>query len=214
MTMRFSEISALAGLVSALSCAPAFCDTYTLLPGTVAPSLNSGFPIGGTTLDSVISPFNNGVLAGTLTSQVLSGDTSNPYAGGLTFTYQLSISPSSRDSATQLSLSSFAGFQTDLSYTTNGSGFIPAPSQFGRNSSGSVISCFWLTSPVTPGSESALIVVQTDSANYQDSLAGIIDGLTVNVASLAPIAVPEPGMMGLLLVGLGCVFAAKSRAGR
>ena len=61
-------------------------------------------------------PFSSGVLQGTLVSSVISGglNTSNPFAGagGLTFTYQIVVSSLSADSASQISVSSFASFQT------------------------------------------------------------------------------------------------------
>jgi hypothetical protein len=36
-------------------------------------------------------------------------------------------------------------------------------------------------------------------------MAAIIDGSAVNVASLAPLAVPEPGVAGVLLAGFGAL---------
>ncbi len=212
MRTSISRVSTLTLLISALWCAPAECGIFTLEPGMSQQAFDSGFPIGGTTLASLTSSFNTGRLEGTLTTQVISGDESNPYAGGLTFTYLLSISSSSVDSVSELRMSSFAGFQTDVSYTTNGDPVFRTPSTFSRSSSGDVIHSLWSTEPVGASHEGALIVVQTDAGSYQDSLAGIIDGLTVNVGSFAPIAVPEPGVAGLLLVGFGGILAFRRRA--
>jgi PEP-CTERM motif len=183
---------------------------FTLSPGTVAPAMGSTYPHGGTLLASLDAPFNTGLLTGTLSSEVLSGEQGNPYAGGLTFTYRLSISPSSQDSLSELSLSSFRGFQTDVSYTNYGVMSV-APSFFSRSSSGDVIHSLWLYQPVGPNEQSAIIVIQTDATTFQPTLAGVIDGLTANVASFAPIAVPEPTAGALLLAGLGLFLSMRRR---
>ncbi|HEV2207458.1 MAG TPA: VPLPA-CTERM sorting domain-containing protein [Verrucomicrobiae bacterium] len=202
--------TALAVIISIGSCTTGFGSVYSLSPGGVDPALGSAYPMGGTTLASLNTPFNSGSLLGTLTSQVISGDTSNPYAGGLTFTYQLSISPSSPDGATELSASSFAGYLTDVSYN-NAVGSQVAPSFFSRSSSGDVVHSVWLYQPVGPGQDSTMIVVQTDATAYQASMVGLIDGLTVNVSSFAPVPVPEPAIAGLLLAGLGVFSVVRRR---
>src|SRR5579859_3906227 len=177
---------------------------FTLQPGTTAEAIGSPYPFGGTVLASSAAPFNTGLLAGTLSSQVLMGDTANPY-GGLTFTYELSISASSRDSLSGFSVSSFAGFQTDVSYTNNSVSAV-APSFFSRSSSGDVVRSIWLYQQIGPGEESPVLVIQTDANAYESTMAGVIDGLTANVASFAPSAVPEPASGLLLLAGIGTVL--------
>ena len=104
---------------------------YSLLPGTVMPAQPSLFPIGGTVLQSLTAPFSSSVMSGTLTSQVISGDTSNPFGGGLTFTYRLTLTPNSVDDASQISIGSFAGFLTDVSYNLSLGG--TAPTTFSRS---------------------------------------------------------------------------------
>ena len=46
-----------------------------------------------------------------------------------------------------------------------------------------------------------LLIIHTDSTVYQSSLAGVINSSTVNVATFAPLAVPEPTAAVLLLIG-------------
>jgi len=182
----------------------------SLLPGTVIPAQPSLFPIGGTVLQSLTSPFSSAVMSGTLSSQVLSGDTSNPYAGGLTFTYRLTLSPNSTDDASQVSISSFANFLTDVSYNLSLGGI--GPTTFSRSGgTGNVIRFNFVPTTVSPGSSSALIVVQTSSLNWNPTTAGIIDGMTINVAALAPLAVPEPAVATLFLAGLALVLGRKLR---
>src|SRR5438067_11305869 len=86
-----------------------------VLPGTAVPAVPAAGPIGGVQLGQVIAPFSSGVLAGTLTSTVISGDTSNPFHG-LTFTYRFTVDSAAVDSASQISISSFLGFTTDMSF--------------------------------------------------------------------------------------------------
>jgi hypothetical protein len=187
---------------------------YTLGAGGLITAASSGFPTGGTTLATATSPFSaSGVISGTLISTVISGDTSNPFANGLTFTYLLSINASSPDSSSEMTVSSFANFQTEISYNKSGSEV--APNQFSRDSgSGDTVRFHWLIPTIAAGQTGALVVVQTDATAWHPTLAGIIDGLTVNVASLAPIAVPEPSTFGLVFVGLAATALARRQSVR
>ena len=78
----------------ACPCCPDPCSSYNFRgPGRSAPSANQlavgeTDPTGGTVLSSLSAPFVAGTYSGTLISQVISGDPSNPL-GGLTFTYLL-----------------------------------------------------------------------------------------------------------------------------
>jgi hypothetical protein len=193
--------AAVAGLLFAVQVTDA--TIYTLVPGGNLPAVSSTFPTGvGAPLASTTSPFNNGAIIGTLVSDVFSGDTSNPYAGGLTFTYQLSLNAGSPDSSSEMTVSSFNLFHTDVSYHTN-NGFVN-PSNFTRDGGGGdTVRFVFLNQAIGPGQSGALIIVQTDATAYHETQAGIIDALTVNVPSLAPLAVPEPGTFGWLLAGLG-----------
>jgi hypothetical protein len=187
---------------------------YTLPPGGSMSALATSYPVGvGPALATATSPFNNGALSGTLFSSVYSGDTANPYPGGLTFTYQLSIAPGSPDSSSEMTVSSFSSFHTDVSYHTAGADV--NPSNFTRDSgAGDTLRFVFLSQSILPGETSALVVVQTDAASFHSTSAGIIDGLTVNVPSLAPLAVPEPATFSLVLAGLGLLgFRNRFRKG-
>ena len=181
---------------------------YSLTPGSSIPALSSGFPTGGSVLNSLTTPFSTAVISGSLTSQVISGDASNPF-GGLTFTYRLNLDGASIDPVSQISISSYANILTDLSFNLSGGG--TAPSTFSRSSGTGNVLRFEFDSPnISPGSSSALIVVQTSAATWNNTTAGIINGLTANVASLAPLAVPEPATAALVLAGFG-VWALRRR---
>ena len=174
-----------------------------LAPGGVLPGTFEPDPTGGTQLASQSVPFSYGVLQGTLTSSVISGDPSNPFGTGLTFTYQVAVSALSGDSASQISVSSYAGFLTDASYNPIAGGTV-VPDFMSRSATpGNVVRFTFLTTPIGPGLSSALLVVQTDAALWAPTTAGITDGQTVNVSSYAPIAVPEPETCALIVMGLG-----------
>ncbi len=181
---------------------------YTLSPGAFVNALASPYPMGGSAVATMTSPFSSGVLSGTLTSQVISGDTGNPYSG-LTFTYLLSLSAASTQPVSQITVSSFSSFLTDVSFNTNALGALP--SNFSRSSDGAVVRFSFFSPNILPGQATALLVVQTDSLNYSPTLAGIIDGTTVNVDALAPTAVPEPATCALICLALGILGALHRR---
>ncbi len=176
-----------------------------LSPGGVLAATYGPAPLGGTVLATTSVPFSSGVLQGTLISSVISsGLNTNVSLTGLTFTYQIVVSSLSADSASQISVSSFASFQTDTSYNNTGSyAGTELPDYISRSSgAGDVVRFTFLTSPIGAGASSALLVIQTDALNWTYTTAGITDGQTVNVNSYAPLAVPEPASCALILMGL------------
>src|SRR5690242_17736638 len=70
-------------------------------------------PTGGTTLAFNNVPFVAPTFSGILVSKVITNDTSNPFAGGLTFTYELSNNSFSPDPIDRFTLSSYLGFSVD-----------------------------------------------------------------------------------------------------
>jgi hypothetical protein len=181
---------------------------YTLGPGQNILANPSAFPVGGTVLDTVIAPFTSSTIDGTVISQVISGDSSNPYHG-LTFTYSLSLNNFSSDSSSEMTIGSYGGFVTDVSYNLTDSEVVPSNFTRSTTQNGSVIRFMWSNGGgIAPGQEGALIVVQTAAPNFTSALGGVIDSQTVNISTLAP--VPEPGVASLLITGLG-VFAVWRR---
>jgi len=175
-----------------------------LNPGSSIALPSEPGPTGGLVLNSSSLSFVAPTFSGTLISKVISGDLSNPFAGGLTFTYELSNNSISPDPIDRFTLSSYLGFSVDASYPSGALVGSIVPTSVTRNGTGNQIS-FNYTGPfegtLLPGSASVLLVLQTSATGYQNSTAAIINSSSVNVATFAPLAVPEPGTAALLLLG-------------
>ena len=56
---------------------------------------------------------------------------------------------------------------------------------------------------LAPGTNSRLLVIQTNATTFQATTATVIDSLAANPASFAPLAIPEPTTLALMgLIGL------------
>jgi hypothetical protein len=190
-----------------------------LSPGSSIFATGEAKPIGGTILAGTGAPiaFSSPTFTGSLTSTVITGDTSNAL-GGLTFTYLVTNSNASPDQLERFTVDSFAGFLTDGSYQSPGAGVAPTVND--RSLSGNVIGFTFEGPPVSalgtilPGSSSALLVVQTNAAHYALTSANVIDGSVASVASFAPVNfVPEPSTLALALFAVfGFAAFARRRA--
>lgn len=175
-----------------------------IAPGGSALAAAEPGPTGGTVLATTTLPFATAGYSGTLTSQVISGDSSNPL-GGLTFTYAIQTDPTGTNGITRLAVNGYTGFQTDLSYLA-GSGTV-APSLMDRDNTGDVVGYRYVGAPlgagtIMPGNLTNLMVVQTDAVLWQRNIAIVIDGSSTQVDSFSPLVVPEPASLGALgLVG-------------
>src|SRR6267378_8367144 len=88
----------------------------------------------GSLLATTTTPFLSASLNGTLISKVYSGDSTSPLAG-LTFTYQIILSASSPNAVSQLTVSRFGSFLTDVGYFGDGATNTP-PSFISRSNEG------------------------------------------------------------------------------
>jgi hypothetical protein len=129
---------------------------------------------------------------------------------GLTFTYQIILSANSPNAVSQLTVSRFDSFLTDVSYFGDGATNTP-PSFISRSSEGGGVGDVMqfhfgppgVTDSLFPGHTSSLLIVQTSAPNFQPTTASIIDGVAVpNIASLAPLTIPEPSAAALGIAGL------------
>lgn len=210
MSIQFKS-AALALLIGLRLALPALA--APLPPGTVlfGPSTEAD-PVGGTSITSLSSPFTvPGAFSGTLTSEVFSGDTSNPL-GGLTFVYTITNDGAAGpNSIGRLSLSEFAGIVVDANYQIPVPAGAVAPASVDRNPAGDVIGFNFVpvgTDPATgflaPGGASAALVLQTGVTSLtgyrSGAYASVIDGGVGTVDAIVP--VPEPATLALGLISL------------
>jgi len=185
-----------------------------LPPGAIQNAAAENNPVGATLVFSTgLVPFASATFTGSLRSDVFTNDASSPFGpNALTFVYQLINNVGSPDAIDRLTVSSFNGFQTDVSFTP-----VPgptAPSTVSRSVNGSVIGFefntpgFPLTGVATP------VVIQTNAFNFAPTLASIIDGSATSVASLAPVAIiPEPATITLVVGALVLLASPRKRRG-
>ena len=146
-------------------------------------------------------------------------DPSNPFGSGsgfLTFTYLIQNNVGSLDSMDRFTVASFAGVSTDVSYQAPaGSGILPT--SVDRSATGDTIGySFTLlgSGVVSPGSTSALLVVQTNAKSSTATNAYVIDGSTAQVSSFAPApgaGVPEPATLSIAVLGGAALLLRRRR---
>lgn len=190
--------------VFSLLCASA--QASLLLPGVTTLAAGEAEPSGPTKIEATLTvPVVAATFSGSLTSTVLSGDTSNPFPGGLTFIYELSNFETSPHAIHRFTVSNFTTFSTDVSYSTLSGGTAPTLMDRGPLP-GDVVGFTFIGLPLgagalAPGSTATTLVIQTDATVWSTSKAAVINGSTANVDALAPIAIPEPGTCAMALIG-------------
>lgn len=174
-------------------------------------------PTGATTVvaGGAAVPFSGFGFTGTLTSTVLTGDTSNPFgADKLTFTYLLHNDATSLNRLHRLTISNFAGSSTDASHRTGGLN----PTLIDR-ATADVIGFSFIEAvgqgPLNPGASTGLLVIQTNATAFSPALASVIDGSVASVMSFAPLPpIPEPAtitLAGLAALGLAIVIKRRKK---
>lgn len=189
-----------------------------LSPGSLlSPAPAEVGPVGASLLASTTQNFlAPSSFSGTLVSKVWTNDTSSPFGVGLTFTYELIMDPNpSAQPVSRFTLSSYQGFLVDASYTNGTAGLGVPPLSIGRNLLGDVIRFTFEdgfgNATLLQGMNSRLLVLQTDATYWQNSIAGVIDGATANVATFAPAVIPEPSSMLLGAAGLVLLLVRRGR---
>ncbi len=152
---------------------------------------------------------------GTLTSEVLANDPTNPL-GGLTFLYSVQNTSPFPGQIERLTVNSFVNFATDVDFAPPG-GPVVLPTYADRSAFGDTIGFSFVTAPVglgviQPGQTSALLVVYTNAQQFQPTLASLIDGSVAQAASYAPVRViPEPSTVILASLGGLTLLAVRRR---
>ena len=159
------------------------------------------------------SPYVTPTFSGSLFSAAYSNVAGNPFPGGWTFVYQITNAAGSQNSIERLTVNGFAGFLTDVTWSSTLPGL--APVAVDRSiGAGDVVGYFFGGfapgySTITPGSNSAFLLIHTNATAAQLNIASVIDGYTANVPAWAP--VPTPGSGALL--GIGLLASARRRRG-
>jgi hypothetical protein len=149
--------------------------------------------------------------------------------GTLDFYYQVlrtgpGTIPGSRGNQqiTSFTASDFTSFAVDA-YASgpdpDGAGFFTVinnpPSStttFGRSPDDAVVQIAFGVNGLKGTENSATYVLRTNARSYTTGTFGVIDGSTFSGLAYAPLAVPEPEVWGLMMVGFGAVgFAARRR---
>jgi hypothetical protein len=204
-------------VVSLLLLASGSLQAAPILPGSIqSPVSAENNPVGATLVFSTgFVPFAAATFNGSLRSDVYTNDASNPFGpNALTFVYEITNNAGSPDAIDRFTVSSFAGFQTDASFTP-----VPgptAPTAVSRSATGAVIGYdFRLPGfPLAPNSIATPLVVQTNATLWAPTLASLIDGSAVTVSSLAPTLVPEPATACLFACGLAVLTSVRHRKPR
>ena len=189
-------------------------------PAQAAPILNSAFvspapseagPVGASLVaSSGPVAFAAGTFSGTLTSEVWNNDSSNPFgATGYTFTYRLTNNSGSGHDVERLTISNYDSFSVDGSYQTGSTGVVP--SAITRSSNGQVLGFNFNTPAIPGGSQSALLVLQTNATSHSATIAAIQNGTNAQVTSFAPLPVPEPATISVLALGAGAALLRRRR---
>jgi hypothetical protein len=219
-----NRIKAFLRTIAVVACICSAASAASLPASSSILSTGAGVPIGGLTIaGGVPIPFVAGTFSGTLTTTVISGDTSNPH-GGLTFTYLLTNDVSSSHAIGRFTVNDYAGFLVDANYQTPTVNQIPT--LFDRSSgSGDTVGQSFIApiaalpgfgqGVLAPGSTSALFVLQTNAPFFQPTLANVIDGSIASVVSYAPsLFIPEPSTLALTVIGAAAAGVGLARRRR
>lgn len=225
LVRRSLAIFAIAPLAGALT-APARASILVPGPGEFFPDTFT-IPAGATLLadqNSGTVTSSGGALVLSVESAVYNDPDNTFGAGDLDFVYQVSNSASSPDSIARVTATNFTGFSTDVGYTTTGSSLpggifvngTVAPQLVDRVTADVVGFTFDSTSPISPGTVSTVLVIETNATRYTAGDVNIIDGGVVSVNAFAPTAVPEPttGALAIGLLSLGCLRRRRGNSNR
>jgi hypothetical protein len=196
--------------------------TFLPVGGTVVPGAIGPLP-GATLLASHVGEaFTSSIgdFTGTATVAVYSDPLNVFGAGHLDFVYQVHNNASSTASLERLTMTHFAGFLTDVSFTLTGSA-IPGgifvdgtatafPATADRTTADVVGFNFpggASTNHIMPGQTSTVVIIETDATTFTSGFLSVINGGVATVDAFSP-ATPAPDggsavtLLGIALAGI------------
>jgi hypothetical protein len=189
-----------------------------VLPGgTVAPdvfTIDSTPPLLGDISGAFDFTFGAGHLKGTWEEAVLVDPLGVTCSGCLDFAYQVTLDPSSHFAISQLGVTRFFGYSTDVGYVDE-SGDV-APNSVARGPAGGGV--FFTFASFPPGQNNAYLLVATNARTY-DMAGGLgvfgtdgVHNVSGQIGGLfEPTPVPEPSTSLLLSLGLAGIAAFRKR---
>jgi hypothetical protein len=182
-----------------------------LKPGGKTALYSAHEPQGAHLLAVTNFNFSSANLDGKLMSKVWADDESNPF-GGLTFSYRLVNTGVCGDFLGWFSLGGFAGLSVDVNFF----GGDVAPHTAIRSQSGDSISFGFFDRGVDetfgPGASSAWLIVQTSAHTWGVNQLVSVDAEPVPAVALAPVVVPEPTTLTLIVLAGAALLSQRQRA--
>lgn len=178
-------------------------------PGGWINPIDEPAPVGPV-IHQIVSPFSGSFVDGEVISTVLGPDALNPF--GLTFTYEIIVRQANQHPLGQLNVGGYGYFSTDMSFSSDPAppSWIPggvAPVYADRGITGDVLSFDFsvMGGPgIWGGQDSMLLVVRTDSLQYNPAIGSVINSGSAEVDILSPI--PEPASLALISLVTGGIY--------
>ena len=210
MKKNMKRVLALALLVCLAEVLASSAKATTITAGSTGSADVFTTSFGGTTTvgDTGVNPWSALTFSGVDRTVVLSDPANVFCAGCLDFVFAVSNNSTSADSIQRISDTSFAGYSTDVGYTTGiatGCATNAIPDTVDRSLNAQVVGFNYIQPHgVGQGQCTVALEIETNATAFGHGSLQVIDGSVASVDSFAP--VPEPGT--LVLFGSGLISLA------